>query len=85
MIEEELESKLEKKVRVKGCLIGTKPTEATRSIDKRRLLKKISEFGTNSKIRVMDTLELITISNTIHQHGIEVFEAEESRLNKELG
>ena len=84
LVEENLESSLGKKVRVKGYLIGNKPTEQASAADKRRLLRKISEFGPDSKIRVLDILELITTSKIIHQHGIEVFEAEESRLHEDL-
>lgn len=84
LVEEKLESKLSKKVRVKGYLIGTKPTEKASATNKRRLLKEISEFGPNSRFKVLDILELITTSKTIHQHGIEVFEAEENKLREDL-
>lgn len=84
LAEEYLESKFKKKVSVKGYLIGSKPKKATNSASKRHLLKKISDADPNSKIRILDILELITASKIIHQHGIEVFEAEENRLNEDL-
>ncbi len=82
--EEYLNAKLGRAVRVRGFLIGTKPAQDTKSTGKRHLLKKISEMGPNSPIHIFDVLDLITRAQQVHKNGIEIFEAEEKRLNEEL-
>lgn len=81
---EYLTTKLGKSVRVRGYLIGTKPNADTKATGKRHLLQKITEIGPNTKYSIFDILDLLTRAQQVHKNGIEIFEAEEKRLNEEL-
>lgn len=81
---EYLVSKFGRNVRVKGFLIGTKPKPDSKSDDKQMLLQEVRDEKPNSEFRIIDIIELISHAKQIHQNGIEIFEAEEKRLESEL-
>ena len=81
---EYLSNKLSRNVRVKGFLVGTIPKADTTSDDKQMLLDEIKKLSPSSDFLIIDLVELISHARKIHQNGIEIFEAEEKRLEEEL-
>ncbi|RUM92357.1 MAG: hypothetical protein DSZ27_04065 [Thiomicrospira sp.] len=81
-----LESKLQKEhnVNVHGYLIGTKPNSDTKSATQQLLQDEMKSFGPLSPFKVIDLIELINDALQVHQSGIEILEAEESRLEEDL-